>query len=212
MANKKLLFWLVLVSILASGIVLLMTGGMSAASWQERLAHLGIWTPLIYIVVYVIATILVLPSTALNLTGGALFGVWLGTLWTSIAALIAAVVSFTLTRTLGRGIVPRRLSINLQELDEHIHKSGLMYIFAIRLLPIIPYGIVNFAAGLTSIRFRDYLLGTLLGTVPGILPFVMLGSSGLRAVQTGDILPLVASLGLIGFLIGGATWFRQRRS
>ena len=83
--------------------------------------------------------------------------------------------------------------------------------FAIRLLTISPYGLVNFAAGLTSIHFRDYLLGTVLGTVPGILPFVMLGSSGLQAMRTGNILPLMGSLGLIGLLVAGATWYRRRR-
>ena len=92
-----------------------------------------------------------------------------------------------------------------------MRQGGLFYIFAIRLLPIIPYGLVNFAAGLTSIRFRDYLIGTILGTVPGVLPFVMLGSSGLQAMRTGDILPLVSSLALIGLLVGGATWYRRRR-
>jgi uncharacterized membrane protein YdjX (TVP38/TMEM64 family) len=76
-------------------------------------------------------------------------------------------------------------------MDAEMRQGGLFYMFAIRLLPIIPYGLVNFAAGLTSIRFRDYLIGTILGTVPGVLPFVMLGSSGLQAMRTGDILPLL---------------------
>ncbi|NES71723.1 MAG: LPXTG cell wall anchor domain-containing protein, partial [Okeania sp. SIO2D1] len=60
--------------------------------------------------------------------------------------------------------------------------------------------------------FRDYLLGTAMGTIPGVLPFVMLGSSGIKAIQTGDVLPLLGALGLIGVLVGGATWYRRRRS
>lgn len=73
------------------------------------------------------------------------------------------------------------------------------------------YILVSFAAGLTSVSFKDYLLGTILGTVPGVLPFVMLGSSGLTALKTGDVLPLVGALSLIAMLVGGATWYRRRR-
>jgi uncharacterized membrane protein YdjX (TVP38/TMEM64 family) len=91
-------------------------------------------------------------------------------------------------------------------------QGGLFYMFAVRLQPIIPYGLVNFAAGLTSVRFRDYLLGTILGTVPGVLPFVMLGSYGLRALRTGDFLPLIGALLLAAILVGGATWYYRRRS
>jgi len=79
--------------------------------------------------------------------------------------------------------------------------------FAIRLQPVIPYGLVNFAAGVTSVRFRDFLLGTTLGTPPGILPYVWMGSSGLKAIKTGDVIPLMGALALAAALMGGGTWF-----
>lgn len=194
-----------------TGLAAYFLGGINPVQLQAWLNQAGIWAPIIYIVLYSVATVLVFPSTALNLTGGAIFGPWLGTLWTSIAAVIAAIVSFAFTRTVGREIIAQKLANRWQSMDAEMRQGGLFYIFAIRLLPIIPYGLVNFAAGLTSIRFRDYLIGTILGTVPGVLPFVMLGSSGLQAMRTGDILPLVSSLALIGLLVGGATWYRRRR-
>ena len=83
---------------------------------------------------------------------------------------------------------------------------------AIRLVPFMPYGLLNFAAGLTTVSYQDYVLGTLLGTTPGILPYVLLGSSGVRAVQTGDRLPLIGALALTGMLIAGSTWYRRRRT
>ncbi len=186
-------------------------GGIDPKQLQVWLHHAGIWAPIIYIALYTVATLLILPSTALNLTGGAIFGPWLGTLWTTIAAIIAAVVSFAFTRTIGRETITRRLAGRWQAMDAEMRQGGLFYMFAIRLLPIIPYGLVNFAAGLTSIRFRDYLLGTVMGTVPGVLPFVMIGSSGLQAMKTGDVLPLMGALGLTGVLVGGAHWYRRRR-
>lgn len=209
---KSSIFLLTLICLIATGLAIYLLGGINPNQLQLWLKQAGIWAPIIYIVIYTIATILVMPSTALNLTGGAIFGPWLGTLWTSIGAIVAAIVAFIFARTSGREFVARRLAGKWQAMDAEMQQGGLFYMFAIRLLPIIPYGLVNFAAGLTSIRFRDYLLGTILGTVPGILPFVLLGSSGLRAIRTGDILPLVGALALTGILVAGATWYRRRRS
>jgi uncharacterized membrane protein YdjX (TVP38/TMEM64 family) len=203
---------LMAVCLIATGIVGYFLGGIDPNLIQFWLKTAGIWAPVIYILIYVVATILILPSTALNLTGGAIFGPWMGTFWTSIGAIIAAIAAFFFARTIGREMVSQRLAGRWQAIDAEVQQGGIFYMFAIRLMPIMPYGLVNFAAGLTSISFKDYLIGTTLGTVPGILPFVMLGSSGLKAIRTGDVLPLVSALALIGMLVGGSTWYRRRRS
>ena len=207
---KSGIFLLTLICIVATVVGVYLLGGIDQAQLQAWLKQAGIWAPLIYIALYTLGTILILPSTPLNLSGGAIFGAWWGTLWTSVAAVIAAVVAFAFTRTVGRDIVARKFAGRWEAMDAEMRQGGLFYMFAIRLLPIIPYGLVNFAAGLTSIRFKDYLIGTVLGTVPGILPFVMMGS-GLRALKSGDVLPLMGALGLTGLLVGGATWYRRRR-
>ncbi|MCZ8058455.1 MAG: VTT domain-containing protein, partial [Microcystis sp. LE19-12.2C] len=110
----------------------------------------------------------------------------------------------------GREYTAKKFQGKWQAIDAEMQQGGLFYMFAIRLLPIIPYGIVNFVAGLTSIRFRDYFIGTLLGTVPGILPFVMMGA-GLKSLGKGDILPLMVAFTLIALLVGVGTWYRRRR-
>ena len=171
---------------------------------------MGIFAPIIYILLYTCGTLLILPSTPLNITGGAIFGIWWGTLWTTIAALVAAIAAFAFTRTVGKELVSQKFSDRWAVADIEIRQGGLFYLFAIRLLPIIPYGIVNFVAGLTSIKFKDYLLGTLLGTLPGVLPFVMMGA-GITELSEGNILPLTIAFALIGILVGGATWYRRRR-
>ncbi|MEH2285538.1 MAG: TVP38/TMEM64 family protein [Nostoc sp.] len=203
---------LTVICVIATGIAVYLLGGIEPAQIQALLKSSGIWAPVIYIALYVVATMLVLPSTVLNLTGGAIFGPWLGTVWTSVAAVIAAIIAFVFTRTIGRQTVAKRLAGRWQAMDAEVRRGGLFYMFAIRLVPIMPYGLVNFVAGLTSIGFKDYVLGTTLGTVPSVLPFVLLGSSGLKAVNTGDFLPLVLALGLTGTLVAGSTWYRHRRT
>ncbi len=202
-------FVVTVLCIAATVIVFGWLGGIEPARMQAALQQAGLWAPLAYIGLYVIATVLLLPSTALNLTGGAIFGFGWGLMWTTIAAVIAAIATFAFSRTVGREAVAKRLAGRWQDMDAEVQRGGMFYIFALRLLPLMPYGIVNFAVGLTSVRFRDYAVGTALGTVPGVLPFVLMGSSGVKAVQRGEVLPLLAALAMMGLLVGGATWYRR---
>lgn len=207
--NRNLIF-LTVFCIVITGIGVGIIGGIDPQVIQTWLDNMGIYAPIIYVGLYTIATLLILPSTPLNLAGGAIFGVWWGTVWTTIAALIAAISGFVFTRFLGREYIKNKLAGRWSAVDAEMRQGGLFYLFAIRLLPIIPYGIVNFIAGLTSIKFSDYFLGTLLGTLPGILPFVMMGS-GLTQLSQGNIVPLMCGFTLTGVLVAGATWYRRRR-
>ncbi len=209
MKSKTIILAIGLFCIIATVIGIVLLSGIDRSQLQLWLQQMGMWAPVLYILIYSIATICILPSTPLNLTGGAIFGSVWGTVWTSIAAILAAVLAFGFSRTIGRSLVERKLAGKWESIDREMQQGGFFYMFAIRLLPLIPYGIVNFAAGLTSIKFRDYLLGTLLGTVPGILPFVMMGA-GLTALKQGDVLPLLVGLALTGMLVGTATWYRRR--
>ena len=210
MKLKSSILLLTIICIIATGIGMFLIGGIDRQQLQTWLEAMGILAPIIYVVLYTIGTLLILPSTPLNLTGGAIFGIWWGTIWTAVAAVIAAIVAFAFTRTVGKDIIAQKFAGRWEAIDAEIRLGGLFYMFSIRLLPIIPYGLVNFAAGLTSIRWRDYIIGTLLGTVPGVLPFVMMGS-GFTALSEGNILPLLFAFTLTGMLDGGATWYRRRR-
>ncbi|MEM8777696.1 MAG: TVP38/TMEM64 family protein [Cyanobacteria bacterium P01_G01_bin.49] len=208
--NKSVIVLLLIFCVVATIIGIVLLRKLDPENLQVWLAEMGIWAPILYIILYTIATLFILPSTPLNLTGGVLFGIWWGTLWTTIAALLAAMIAFGFTRTIGRDYMSRKLAGKWEAIEGEMYHGGLFYIFAIRLMPIIPYGIVNFAAGLTSIRFRDYFLGTTAGTLPGILPFVMMGA-GFQSLSQGDIMPLLFALMLIGILVGGGTWYSRRR-
>ena len=201
---------LTIICLVVTGIGMVVIGGIDRQQLQTWLEAMGIFAPIIYIFLYTVATWLILPSTPLNLTGGAIFGIWWGTLWTTVAALLAAIVAFGFTRTIGRELIIRKFAGRWDAVDAEIRQGGLFYMFAIRLLPIIPYGIVNFVAGLTSIKFKDYFIGTLFGTLPGVLPFVMMGA-GIGELSRGNMLPLMCAFALTGILVAGATWYRRSR-
>lgn len=210
MKFKSSILILTVICIVATGLGMILLGGIDRQQLEISLAKMGIFAPLIYVLFYTIGTLLILPSTPLNLTGGALFGIWWGTFWTTVAAMIAAIAAFTFTRTIGQEAIAKKFAGRWEAIDGEIRQGGLFYMFSIRLLPIIPYGLVNFAAGLTSIRWRDYVIGTFLGTLPGVLPFVMIGA-GFTELSQGNILPLMFAFALTGILVGGATWYRRRR-
>ena len=210
MKLKSSILILTIVCIIATGIGMFLIGGIDRQQLETWLDQMGILAPIVYVLFYTIGTLLILPSTPLNLTGGAIFGIWWGTFWTAVAAVIAAIVAFAFTRTIGKDIIAKRFAGRWEAIDAEIRLGGLFYMFSIRLLPIIPYGLVNFAAGLTSIRWRDYIIGTLLGTIPGVLPFVMMGS-GFTELSKGNISQLLFAFTLTGMLVGGATWYRRRR-
>ncbi|HIK37023.1 MAG TPA: TVP38/TMEM64 family protein [Geminocystis sp. M7585_C2015_104] len=181
-------------------------GGVEAERIRGWIEDLGWWAPLGYIVFYMVGTILLLPSTPLNVSGGLIFGVAQGLFWTSFAAVLAAMVSFFYARFLGHSWARQRFGGYLKKMDAEVKRGGLWYIFALRLLPLIPYGIVNYGAGLTSISSRDYFVGTVLGTTFGVFPFVLMGAG----IARGSLLPFTVSLSLIGILVFAATWYRRR--
>jgi uncharacterized membrane protein YdjX (TVP38/TMEM64 family) len=185
-------------------------GGIDRKILAYWLAQYGWWAPLLYVLVYVVATFLLLPSTPINLVGGAVFGLFWGMVWTTIGAVGAAVICFWFSRTLGRDFIQQRFGRRWQHLDQEIAAGGLFYMIAVRLLPLLPYGLVNFGAGVSGVRFQDYLLGTAIGTVPGLLPFVMMGD-GLTDLRRGDLWPLTVASTLVALLLGGATWYRRQR-
>ncbi len=202
--------WIVLLLFFCLGAIGAMfysLGMIDVARLRMQIGGTGWLAPLVYMVVYLAVTMLMLPSTALNLLGGALFGSIWGTVWTSLAAILAAIASFYLSRWLARPAFERRLADRWQEMDQEIRRHGFAYMLAVRLLPILPYGLANYTAGLTSVRFRDYLIATIAGTGPGVFLFVQLGSSGTEAVSSGQFLPLTLTLRAIGLLIIGATWY-----
>jgi uncharacterized membrane protein YdjX (TVP38/TMEM64 family) len=210
--SKQQIVWIVIavVCLLITWLSIHALGSYKPEQLQSLIRQAGVWGPLCYVALYAFGTLALLPSTPLNISGGLLFGPWLGILWTSVGAVVAAAIAFLFSRTIGRPVMEKRLAGQWQVMDAEIHRGGLFYMFAIRLIPVMPYGIVNFAAGLTSIRFRDYLMGTTLGTVPSVLPFVLIGSSSFKALSTGNLWPLLGALGLTGALVLFSTWFKAR--
>lgn len=136
---------------------------------------------------YAVGTILFLPGSLLTMAAGFLYGPLWGTVIASPASVLGATGAFLLGRTTARGWIRKRMetSARFKALQEGITRDGLKMLVLIRLSPIFPFNIVNYAFGLTKIRLRDFVLGSWIAMLPSTLLYVYLGSLVPRAAALG---------------------------
>lgn len=120
------------------------------------------WAPLIFVGTYVLSCVLA-PLTIFPVVGGVLFGFWKGFLFNTIAANVGSWITFFIARKFGREAVAKLMRGRFKTFDESVAKQGLWAIFSLRMIGFPPYLVANYAAGLSGVRVRDYVLATFLG-------------------------------------------------
>ncbi len=169
---------MILVGIVAAGILAFRFTPLSEYLKPERLeaffASISIfwWAPLVYIGIYVGGTLVAAPGLLLTILGGLTFGTVNGTIYVFIGANLGANLTFGLARKLGRDYVARKIKGRIDTLDRLIRNQGLLRVLQLRLIPIVPFNLLNYAFGLSGVRYIHYLLGTLFGMIPGIFVYV----------------------------------------
>ena len=154
--------------------------GWHAGHYVQRFAlwvnGLGVWGPLVFVIGYAAAVVVFVPASILTLAAGAIFGVAPGTVYVFAAATLGASAAFLVARHLARDAVERRLAGNARfaALDRAIGAEGRKIVFLLRLSPVFPFTLLNYALGLTNVRFADYLLACV-GMIPGTLLYVYSG-------------------------------------
>ena len=151
----------------------------AASRFLGWVATLGAWGPVVIAAAYVPATVLFVPGSFLTLGAGFLFGVARGTVAVSIGSTAGSAASFLLGRTLLRSWVESRVERNpkFQALDRAVAENGFKVVLLTRLSPVFPYNLLGYAFGVTRVRFRDYVLASWLGMLPGTITYVYLGSA-----------------------------------
>jgi uncharacterized membrane protein YdjX (TVP38/TMEM64 family) len=185
----------------------LLAGGPSSGEIERAVDGGGIAGPLAYIALYAALTLLLFPGAVLTAAGGAVFGTVLGTLLTVVGATIGATAAFLLGRRLGRAQIEQIAGPRVRRLDEWLARRGFTAVLYVRLVPIFPFNLLNYGAGVTGVSTRDYVLATAIGIVPGAFAFSALGSS----LDDPASPEFVAALALTAALaIGGAVVARRR--
>ena len=161
---------------------------------------------IVFILVYTAQTALSLPGAAiLTLAAGAIFGALLGTVWVNIGATTGAVLAFLLARTLLRDWVVHTFGTKMESLDKGLKESALSYLLFLRLIPLFPFFLVNLACGITGLPMRTYIVGTMVGILPGSFVYANAGSSiasinSLSEVASPRVLFSFALLGVFALI------------
>ncbi len=143
------------------------------AVWVENLGSLG---PLVFIGGYAAATLAFVPGSVLTMAGGAIFGLLNGSLYALTGATLGATLSFLLARYAAREAVERRLEGNprIQAIDHAVAQQGVKIVLLLRLSPIFPFNLLNYALGLTKIPLKSYLFASI-GMLPGAVLYTYSG-------------------------------------
>jgi uncharacterized membrane protein YdjX (TVP38/TMEM64 family) len=170
---------------LAAIVIALLVSGSKYLHLQELLTSalqwvfgLGMWGPVIFIIIYIIACVLFIPGTVLTLGAGVIFGVVKGSVIVSISATLGATAAFLAGRYLARDWVARKIEGNqkFKSIDEAVAKEGWKIVGLTRLLPVFPFVLLNYAYGLTKVSLRDYFFASWIGMIPGTVMYVYIGS------------------------------------
>jgi uncharacterized membrane protein YdjX (TVP38/TMEM64 family) len=143
------------------------------ADWVEGLGAVG---PLVFVVGYALAVVAVVPAALLTLVAGAIFGLWRGVILTFVAAVLGSCLAFGLARHGARRVVERRVARNprFAAVDRAVGREGFRIVFLLRLSPVFPFTLLNYALGVTRVGFMDYLLASI-GMLPGTVLYVYTG-------------------------------------
>jgi uncharacterized membrane protein YdjX (TVP38/TMEM64 family) len=143
----------------------------------NQVNNLGIWGPVAYIGIYNLATLLFVPGSLLTLKGGCLFGLFWGSVYVLIAAIIGATLAFFIGRYISRDWVAGQIDKHpkLKAIDLAVAKEGWKIVLLTRLCPIFPFNLLNYVFGVTQVSLKDYILGSF-GIIPGTVMYVYIGS------------------------------------
>lgn len=155
------------------------------AEWVDGL---GVWGPIVFALGYAVATVAFIPGSLLTLAAGAIFGLVKGTVTVFVGASLGASLAFLVARYLARDAVERKIAGNARfaTIDRAVANEGLKIVTLLRLAPIFPFNLLNYALGLTKVSLRDYVLACA-GMIPGTLLYVYYGKAlgSLAAVAGG---------------------------
>lgn len=170
--------------------------GITAQSIRDWVSGFGVMAPIAYIFVWAILPIFFFPVPVLALAGGLSFGLVDGTIYTLIGAMVNSSLMFLLANILAKDMVSKYLEDKLPDkwwdrFQSADGKEGFLIVLICRLIPIMPYNVINYVSGLTKIRFSNYFLATLIGIFPGTVIFLNVGDKILDVKSPEFIMSIV---------------------
>lgn len=204
----RIRFGILLAGGVAGTIAVFVVGVPDADTLRESFAGHGLPGVLAFIGLYVVLSLTPFPASALTIAAGISFGLVEGLVVVVVAATLGAVAAFYLGRMLGRDAVRGMASGRLDSLDALLSRRGLLSVILVRMVPVFPFAVVNYASGLTAVKVRDYILGTAIGIVPVSAAYVAVGA---YSATPGSLPFVLAVVSLVVVTAIGALAVRRRK-
>lgn len=176
-----------------------------AAAWVNAQPFAPLWV----IGAYVVGALCALPLTVMILITAMLFEPTAAFTYMIAGALTGGAAGFALGHVLGRSTIQRLAGSRLHELSRRLGQRGLLAVLIIRLLPVAPFTVANMVAGASHIRWRDFLLGTALGTIPGALAATMFIDRLLAALRDPSPAAIAVLVAVIAVIVAGLLLLRR---
>jgi uncharacterized membrane protein YdjX (TVP38/TMEM64 family)/rhodanese-related sulfurtransferase len=180
---RGVLFFLLAVGI---GLAVVYRDQFDALALEQWVDGAGVAGPLLFMLIYAVATVLFLPGSLLTLVGGALFGPVLGTVYNLTGATVGAVLAFLAAHYLASDWVEQKTGGWMKQLKKGVEAEGWRFVAFVRLVPLFPFNLLNYALGLTRIRLFHYLIATYVFMLPGVIAYTYLGYAGREALAGGE--------------------------
>ncbi len=171
----------------------------TAVQLRDWAQTLGPWFPLAFLTAHTVVTVFPFPRTAFTLAAGLLFGPWLGVVLAVAASALSAVTVLILMRVFGWQLSRVVRHPRMDSLDARLRHRGWPAVVSLRLIPAIPFSVINYAAGASAVRMLPYTVATLIGLLPGTAAVVVLGDA-----LTGDVSPLLFAVSACTAAVGVA--------
>lgn len=181
---------------------------------QGTLKRFGVFGPIVFITIYAVATVAFVPGSILTLAGGAIFGPVFGAIWNLIGATLGATGAFLIARYVAGDWVARRAGGRLAAIVGGVEEEGWRFVAFVRLAPLFPFNLVNYAFGLTRVSLAEYIVASAVCMAPGAIAYTYLGYAGRTAVagEAGAIKAGILALALLGAAAFLPRFIRQYRS
>lgn len=179
----------------------------TAVQLRDWAAATGTWVPLAFLVAHALVTVLPFPRTVFTLAAGLLFGPWLGVVLAVVASTLSALLALLLMRAFGWQLNRLVRHPGVTSLDDRLRYRGGPAVVSLRLIPAVPFSVINYAAGASKVRPLPYTVATVVGLLPGTAAVVLLGNA-----LTGDGSPLLFLVSLATAAVGVALLVYEVRS
>ncbi|MEE8342630.1 MAG: VTT domain-containing protein [Gammaproteobacteria bacterium] len=184
--NRLIRILLFIGLVVAVTLALVYRNHFDATALRAWVQDAGAVAPLLFMLTYALAAVLFLPGLVITLAGGALFGPVLGTFYNLTGATLGATLAFLVARYLASDWVTQKAGGRIKRLINGVEGEGWRFVAFVRLVPLFPYNLLNYALGLTRIRLMEYVVATYIFMLPASIAYTYLGYAGREAVAGGE--------------------------